>query len=763
MQLWTRSISFLLVVVLLAAHSMGQEKYADPELAPIDRQHWAFKSPVRPKIPADLSEQAVIKNPIDALIVVRLQKAGLKPSPEADKLTLIRRVTLDLTGLPPTPVEVDAFLKDNSPNAYEKVVDRLLASPHFGERWAQHWLDVVRFADSNGYEADSERPDAFRYRDYVIKSFNDDKPYDQFVTEQIAGDELATGKEPRDVADLWVATGMHRCGAVHKVGGNLDAAVLRQERLTEMVNGIGAAFLGLTVGCARCHDHKFDPFSQGDYFRLQAFFSAAEATELDLSTPQDVKSRRQLSDELNARITPLKTEIAAIDAPYRTRIGKAKRDALEPKYKEALAIPTEKRTPEQTKLATETVVLVKVTWEEVLMALSPADRERRTALREQMHELEARLPPPTPAAWCIKNGEQVPETFVLKRGDPKRKLIAVKPGFPRVLTPISARPKSRAELAKWLTTPTHPLTARVIVNRLWHYHFGHGLVGTPNDFGLRGDKPTNPELLDWLACELMNPSDGATCRPWTLKYIHRLIVLSATYRQTTTTTQGAKVDPDNALLWRMNRRRLEAEAIRDSVLAATGALNRQVGGRPVKVPLEPEVYDLIFTESEPDGLWPVTPDVTQHTRRSIYLFNKRNVRLPLFEAFDQPDTLNTCAFRPISTFAPQALILMNGPFMRDHGKTLAIALAKECGGDVGKQIDSLYRRAVGRSPRSEEIRLATDFLDAQTETIRDRLRARLPVGIDPKTLPADADLARVRALVDLCVVVFNTHEFVYIP
>jgi len=762
MQRWKLSLTLPCMLALLVAQSNGQEKYTDPELTHKDRQYWSFKSPVRPKLPP-LGDKTAVENPIDAFILAPLQKAGLKPSPQADKLTLIRRVTLDLTGLPPTPADVDAFLKDNSPNAYEKVVDRLLASPHFGERWAQHWLDVVRYADSNGYEADSERSHAWRYRDYVIKSFNDDKPYDRFITEQIAGDEMAAGKEPRSVADLWVAVGMHRCGPIHKVGGNLDAAVIRQEQLTEMVNGIGAAFLGLTVGCARCHDHKFDPFSQGDYFRLQAFFSGVETTELDLSTAQDEKSRQKVVNELNAKMTPIKAEITAIDAPYRNKIGKAKRDALEPKYKEALAIPAEKRTPEQTKLVNETGVLTKVTWEEVLMALTTSDGEKRAALRSQLHEIEAQIPPPSAGAWTIKNGEKAPDTFVLKRGDPKRKLSAVKQGFPRVMSEGSEQPKTRLELAKWLTSPANPLTARVIVNRLWHYHFGRGLVATPNDFGLRGDLPTNPELLDYLACELMNPTRETKGQPWSLKHIHRLIVLSATYRQETTTTQGAKVDPDNTLLWRMNRHRLEAEAIRDSVLATAGTLNRQVGGTPVKVPLEPEVYDLIFTEAEPDGLWPVTPEVAQHTRRSIYLFNKRNVRLPMFEAFDQPDTLNSCAYRPVSTYAPQALILMNGPLAREQGKALAVLLAKECGNDTEKQLDNLYRRAVGRSPRSEEMKLAKEFLEAQVDSVRDRLRARLPVGLDPKILPPNADLANVRAMADLCVVIFNTHEFVYIP
>jgi hypothetical protein len=288
-------------------------------------------------------------------------------------------------------------------------------------------------------------------------------------------------------------------------------------------------------------------------------------------------------------------------------------------------------------------------------------------------------------------------------------------------------------------------------------------VSTPNDFGLRGEKPSHPELLDWLAVELVSPASGGRKSPgWSLKHIHRLIVTSATYRQATNGTQGAKADPDNKLLWKMNRRRLEAEAVRDSVLTAAGTLNRQIGGRSVKVPLEPEVYDLIFTEGEPDGLWPVTPDATQHTRRSIYLFNKRNVRLPLLEALDQPDTLNSCAFRPVSTFAPQALILMNGPFVQEQGRALAVALVKEYA-DTGKQLEALYRRAVGRLPRADEKQLATEFLEAQTETIRKRIEAKQPVGLDPKTLPAGADVARTRALADLCVVMFNTHEFVYVP
>ncbi len=744
------ALSLLLVVV--ATHARTQPKYADPELKPKDRVHWAFVPPKRPALP---KTAIPVANPIDAFVRARLEKEGLKSGADADKLTLLRRVTLDLTGLPPTPAEVDAFLKDDTPDAYEKVVERLLASPHFGERWATHWLDVVRFAESNGYEIDSDRPHAWRYRDYVVKAFNSDMPYDQFVREQIAGDELA-GKDAKTKPELLVATGLHRCGPVHLVSGNLDPEVLRQEVLTEMVNGVGSAFLGLTFACTRCHNHKFDPLSAGDYYRLQAFFANAKYAEVDFATQAERDARKKKLDEITAKTAPLKKQIADLDTPVRARLAKAKREKLEPKYKEALETPAEKRTAEQKTLAAHSNALTKVSWDEVLAAMPPNDLATRVKFRESLHALEAQVPPPTPAAWAIENTGSA-KTFVLTRGEASLKALEVQPGFPRVLVKGEPpAPKSRRELADWLTHPDHPLTARVIVNRLWQHHFGRGIVSTPNDYGARGDKPTHPELLDWLAIELVE-------KKWSLKHIHRLLVTSATYRQVATGDHGAKLDGENKLLWKMNRRRLEAEAIRDSVLTAAGTLNRQVGGVSVKVPLEPEVYDLIFTEGEPDGLWPVTPDAKQHSRRSVYLFNKRNVRHPMLEAFDQPDTLNACAVRPVSTFAPQALILMNSPFVHTQAKLMAVSLIKDAGDDTDKQLNSLYRRAVGRVPNATELKLATEFLKEQAETVRERLKAKLPIGIEADALPAGADVAHARALADLCVVLFNTHEFVYIP
>ena len=503
------ALTLTATLLLVADRGRAQNKYSDPELTPKDREHWAFKTPSRPKPPTIRDYKSAIRNPIDVFVLARLEKAGLKQSPETDKIALIRRVTLDLTGLPPSPAEIDAFLKDAGEDAYEKVVDRLLASPHFGERWAQHWLDVVRFSESNGFELDADRPQAWRYRDYVIKSFNDDKPYDRFLTEQIAGDELAKGKDAKEVAELWIATGMHRCAPVHMVSGNLDQDVLRQEKLTEMVNGVGSAFLGLTVGCARCHDHKFDPISAGDYYRLQAFFAASQYTDVDFATEAERETRKKEADAINAKLSPIKKLIADIDAPYRSKIAEAKRESLEPKYMQALEVPADKRTAEQKKLAADAAPLVKVTWDEIIAALSPSDLEKRSSAPPAPTRPGEPASPPAPAAWAIHN-EKGAETFVLKRGNPKQKLISVKPGFPRMIAASDSEPKSRLELAKWLTTPDNPLTARVIVNRLWFHHFGHGIVATPNDFGTRGERPSHPELLDWLACELVD-------KKWSLK------------------------------------------------------------------------------------------------------------------------------------------------------------------------------------------------------------------------------------------------------
>jgi hypothetical protein len=742
-------LSFISVVILVPVISATEPAVVEPPITSAQRNHWAFRPPTMPAIPRISNPKFEIANPIDAFILAKLEEKGLQPSPEADRRTLLRRVTFDLIGLPPTPEETAAFVADSRHDAYERVVERLLNSPHYGERWAQHWLDVVRFSETNGYEADKERPHAWRYRDYVVQSFNADKPYDRFLIEQVSGDLL-----PKPDPESLIATGLHRCGPVHNTSGNLDPEVGRQEVLTEMVNGVSAAFLGLTIGCARCHDHKFDPISAADYYRTQAFFAATQYQDRDLATAAEKTANTAENAKIQAKIGPLRAKVAAIDAPYRAKLGEAKTKALEPKYRDALAVPAEKRTPEQKRLADQTGVLVKVTWDEVIAALAPEDRVKRQALRAEIHALEAQLPPPAAAAWAVGDDEKAPPTHILKRGETKRKDAVVMPDFLRVLKSAgtgSATRLTRLDFAKWLAQPAHPLTARVWVNRLWQHHFGRGLVATPNDFGARGDLPSHPELLDWLATELPR-------RGWSTKEMHRLMVLSATYRQVSFAKPQAA---DNRLLWRMNRRRLEGEALRDAMLAVAGTLNRQIGGPQVLVPLEPEVYDLIFTEDEPDGLWKVTPDLRQHTRRTLYLFAKRNVRQPLLESFDQPDTLNPCPLRPVSTFAPQALILMNGPLAQSQSQAFAVRLLTECGSNETILIERGFELALGRRPRDAEAVAAREFLRNQTELLRERLGSHQPVNA-PKATPRGIAPEFAAAVADFGLAMMNLNEFIYV-
>jgi hypothetical protein len=754
----------VVLFVALAVAPAADPPYKEPALPAAAKDHWAFKPPVRVNPDRKAGGDT---NPIDAFVSARLEKEGLKPSPEADKLTLIRRVTFDLHGLPPTPAEIDAYLKDDSPTAYEKVVDRLLASPHFGERWAQHWLDVVRFAETNGYEMDGDRPHAWRYRDYVTSSFNADKPYDVFLREQIAGDLLAKGKPAREAAELHVATGLHRCGPIHLVSGNLDPEETRQEKLIETVNGLGAAVLGLTMACTRCHDHKFDPLTQGDYFRLQAFYGPTKYADVVFATDAEKTDHKERTAAVKAKLDPIKKRIAELEAPTRKRLSEEKTAKLPEAVRKALAVEATKRSADEKKLAAAAKPLLNLLWDEVIDAL-PADvRAERAKLKAEEVRLELELPPPLPTAWAIAADDKPKPTFVLKRGDWRRKQTEISAGYVKVVTPADPPAKTRLDLADWLTNPNHPLTARVIVNRLWQHHFGRGLVATPNDFGTRGDRPTHPELLDWLATELVAPDrqEGGDAKPWALKRLHKLMVTSQTYRQSSIPNSAIQTpqskDPENHLLWRMNRRRLDGEAIRDSMLAAAGTLNRAVGGPSVRVPLEPEVYDLLFTEGEPVGLWPVTADPKEHTRRSLYLFAKRNVRQPLLEAFDQPDTLGSCAVRGQSTFAPQALILMNGPLSHEQSRRMAASLMAT-GNTPDEWITAAYRRALGRPPAADELKTLTTFLAEQTKLVAANVAAGKPIG-DTPGLADTADPIVARALADLCLAVFNLNEFVYVP
>ena len=627
---------------------------AQAELAKA-RQFWAFrpvKSPPVPSCPEVLegdaqSPRCNAQNPLDAFVFSRLRQKGLSPAPPASRAELIRRVCFDLTGLPPAPEEVLAFVEDPAPTAYERLVDRLLDSPHFGERWAQHWLDVVRYAETEGFEYDRHLPEAWRYRDYVIRSIQHDKPFDQFLTEQLAGDEQAA-----NAAEGATAAIFHRLGPVRRNAGNPDITLNHNEVLTERTDVIGAAFLGLTVGCARCHNHKFDPISQKDYYRLQAYLAGTQENDILLVPADQKKAWEEKSQAVNAELRKLRK------------------------------------------------------------AADEAEGEERTRLNEQIETLESRLPPPPATIPSIRNdAAQRTEIHVLHRGDWDKKEEPVAPRPLSVLVEDNLPecpadlPNPRTQLARWLTDPGHPLTARVIVNRLWQHHFGDGLVRTANDFGMNGERPSHPELLDWLAAELLHNG-------WRLKPLHRLMVLSSVYRRSSHPPDAgaaARVDPENRLLWRFNQRRLCAEEIRDAMLSASGELNPEVGGPSVMVPVDRELVQLLYKPAQ----WEVTRNAADHRRRSIYLIAKRNLRLPFMETFDQPALLTSCGRRESSTHAPQALELLNGKLSNQLAAAFAERLQREAGTDRGRLIERAYWLAVGRPPAAGERVLAAAFLQEQ--------------------------------------------------
>jgi hypothetical protein len=682
-------------------------------------RYWAFQKVVRPAAPAD-------GNPIDAFIVQELRPKQLEPSKPLDRAQLLRRVTYDLTGLPPTPAEVASFLKDTSRDAYEKVVDRLLASPHYGERWASKWLDVVRYADTNGFELDQDRPHAWRYRDYVIRCFNQNKPYDRFVKEQIAGDEMF----PSDHEAL-IATGYLRAGSEHVVAGNIDPEESRQEVLTEIATNVGQTFLGMTINCARCHNHKFDPILQADFYSLQAIFAGAKGKEVEIASAAEKAAWEAEEKAYKERLTPITNALKALAKPYEEQIQEERKRLLDPKLLEAFNIPKEKRTGAQKTLGEDAATQLKPTWDEVVAVMPAAVKAQRAELRKKLHEVEATAPDPLPAAYSFVNTGEAAPSFVLRLGDPHARLQPVDAAVPYVIKAAYKIPQSaegrRTALANWLASPENPLAARVMVNRIWQFRMGEGLVRTPNDFGTMGDKPESHALLDWLAAEFM---EGG----WSVKAMDRLIVTSSTYKQSSSPDEAkAKIDPQNRTFWRMNRKRFDAEMVRDAGLAVSGTLNPQTGGRPVKIPIEPEVYDLIFTEYERDGLWPVNPDRSVQNRRGIYLYNKRSVRLPLFTAFDQPDAITSCPVRPVSTHALQALSLFNSSFMQEVSQAFAARLEKSCGKNRSCQIDSAWMLALSRRPRGEEITLAQTFFKSGG------------------TLP------------DFCLALFNRNEFLYVP
>lgn len=714
-------LSTIILCLVAVSYGLPQAgRSADKQKS--NEKSWAYRTPLRPNVPT-VKDLGWIENPIDAFVLARLEEERLRPSPIADRAVLIRRLTFDLHGLPPTPQEVQTFVNDRAADAYERLVDRLLASPRYGQRWAMYWLDLVRFAETDGFKSDDPRPNAWRYRDYVIAALNGDKPYDRFVREQIAGDELY----PND-PDALVATGYCRHYPDEFNAVNLEQR--RQEILNDITDTTSQAFLGLTMGCARCHDHKFDPILQTDYYRLQAFFAAYQPADLPVGPNQQNEDYRKQLRSWEAQTAELRKKLAELEAPHMEK-AMAKRKGRFPKeYLAAWETPAEKRTPLQQQIAFMIDKQVQVPADELSKAMKPEVRTEWQSLSKRMGELARQKPQSLPTAMAMTDvGPVAPTTFLLKRGEWRQPGQEVLPGFPSAIDDRNATLVTnarggtgrRAALADWLSRPENPLTARVLVNRLWQQHFGRGIVATPSDFGNQGESPTHPELLDWLAIEFIS-------RGWSQKAIHKLIVTSATYKQSSSwNASNAALDPDNRLLWRMNRRKLEGEALRDAMLASSGELSESCGG--------PGVYPELPSEISVAGkAWPVSSDARERHRRSVYIFVKRNLRYPLFSVFDAPDGNETCALRHQSINAPQALTLLNSKIVQDRAHALAARLTQEVGNDPPGLIDRAVKLTLGRAPEKEEKQTLLAFLQPFTT---DRFA-------------------------DLCHALFNLNEFLYV-
>ncbi|HWB96048.1 MAG TPA: PSD1 and planctomycete cytochrome C domain-containing protein, partial [Bryobacteraceae bacterium] len=606
---------------------------------------WSFRQARRPAIPA-VKRTDWVRNPIDAFVLHTLEEKGLAPTARTDKITLARRIYFDVTGLPPKPEEIDAFLADSSADAYSKLVDKLLASPRFGETWGRHWLDVVRYAESGGFETDIYFPNAWRYRDYVIQSFNEDKPYDRFIQEQMAADELWPDtlelegsyyipKEKQKHLEARIGTGLFTLGPVLHESA-LDGEFIRTERLADAVDVTGAAFLGLTIGCARCHDHKFDPITQKDYYRLSTVFLGSEAKEIPVVHEMSVFDYYQAYPKLIA-VEQVKKAYERVGNQAKERIVARRLKKFSPEALAAEKLLKEKRTPQQQEMAVEVEAARGVGETELEKELTAEESAERHRLIVKLGEAALKAPTRYPTATVLGHSEIVPEGYLLNRGDYKNKGPKVGAGFPVALSdgkdipdsPVRPFvPQRRKALALWLTSRSNPLTARVMVNRIWMWNFGRGIVGTPNDFGRQGDPPSHPELLDWLAVEFMENA-------WSVKSMVRLMLLSNSYQMSTANNEAdVKIDPENRYLWRANRRRLEAEQLRDAILTAAGNINLKMGGPSVVPPLSKEEMAGMRDPSQ----WPVSSDPREYTRRSVYLYVKRAFRMPMLESFDMPET-----------------------------------------------------------------------------------------------------------------------------
>ncbi|HVA49558.1 MAG TPA: PSD1 and planctomycete cytochrome C domain-containing protein [Pirellulales bacterium] len=848
-----------------------------------ERDYWAFQPVRRPAVPicgAGVSPAATppnigqagrlhhneqVRTTIDAFLLARLEREGLTFSPEADRPTLIRRAYFDLVGLPPTPEEVEAFVADTSPDAWERVVDRLLASPHYGERWGRHWLDVAGYADSEGYtDEDTPRASAFRYRDYVIRSFNADKPFDQFIQEQLAGDELVPPPYKNlsaEAIDKLTATGFLRMSPDGTASGGVDQNVARNQVVADTLQIVGTSLFGMTLHCAQCHDHRYDPIPQADYYRLRAIFEPAldwknwrspPAREVSLYTDDD----RALAQKIQAQAAEVDAERARkaqefIDrtleeelllVPEKLREGlriayktadkdrtpeqKAvlkeypsvanisvgslylydqRRDVkarqIETKRKQdeqqfvtetrarelakvpeaeraavetAAAAPVEKRTAEQTAMIEKYpgVLVTAATLGQFnadaaaelakdaetaaeLRATKAADNLKRYS--EKAAEIRAKIPPEEFVRALTEVPGQASPTFVFHRGDFQQPKEQVSPGDLTILAAATATdiPADDANLpttgrrlafARHLTDGRHPLVARVIVNRVWLHHFGRGLVGTPGDFGVLGERPTHPELLDWLAAGFMDHG-------WSVKHLHRLIMTSAAYRQSSRRNEKADaVDPENRLYARMSVRRLESETVRDAILSIGGQRHDKMFGPPVPV-MEDEVGQIVIGRENLDGERKPTGPVSlggDEYRRSLYVQMRRSRPLGMLETFDAPIMSPNCECRNISTVASQSLVFMNSAFVIESAKQFAARLEREAGADRRHQLARGWMLALGRRATDDELNGAETFLNRQLETVKGQ------------SAENDPTARNHQALATFCQALLSANAFLYV-
>ncbi len=744
-----------------------------PIISDEDRGYWAFQPINKPAVPKNVEAQRM-HTPVDAFVLAKLGEKGLPMAPEADRRTLIRRVTLDLTGLLPTPEEVDAFLADKSPLAYEQLVERLLASKNYGERWARHWLDVVGYADSNGYtEADSVRPHAWRYRDYVIRSMNEDKPWDQFIQEQIAGDELAGAThgdyqqavlDPKRTDQL-IATAFLRM-APDGTGDTVDDAKLAKNQvIAEQIKITTSSLMGMTVACAQCHDHRYDPITQADYYRLRAVFDPAYHWEAwrapnsrlySLYTPQE----RTKAAEIEAKAKEIEVEARAmskkfLDEIFEVEIKKVP-EAEQAAFRVARDTPVAKQTPEQKAL------IKKYPSALATYSLDLYDKKKQDIVDAKMAEatkLRATKPAEGFVMALTEVKGQMPVSKLFNRGDHDQPKQVVQPGELGILAspqiepfkpvPVSSGSSGRRlAYAQWLTSGKHPLVARVLVNRFWLNHMGRGIVNTPGDFGRQGELPTHPELLDYLADEFVKSG-------WKLKSLHRLIMLSSAYRQSSVNDASLRADPENRFYARFKMRRLDAETLRDSMLATTGTLVQASYGPPSGIGRDPQGRVITGIDKGTITTHKVDPAGADDFRRSIYVQVRRSKPVTVLDTFDAPTMSPNCEMRSQTTVAPQSLLLMNDTFVLDSSRRLADRVTAEAPNDRAKQLQRVWSLLYSKPATDADIAKCLSYLDEQTKALtqyhHDIQHAKGVVPNPPQ-----------EAMASLCQILCSSNRFLYV-